>query len=680
MSEGNRLGDAVSPYLLQHKDNPVHWREWSAEALDEARRRDCPILLSVGYAACHWCHVMAHESFEDEGVAAVMNRLFVAVKVDREERPDIDHLYMSALHALGEQGGWPMTMFLTPDGRPFFGGTYFPKDPRYGRPGFVQVMEAIDKAWQTRRDEIDKSAGTIAGHLQGAIGQSAGEGDAMQGDVARLDLRAAAARIGQMIDPVRGAMKGAPKFPNAPFMEVLARSAFEAGDEGHRAAFLKTMRALCDGGIYDHLGGGLHRYSTDDRWLVPHFEKMLYDNAQFLRHLGWAFRATGEPLFRRRIEETVGWLEREMRLSGGGFSASLDADSLDEHGHPEEGAFYVWRQAEVAALLGDEAAPFGRAYDVSPGGNWEGKTILHRLHPGARSDDPDFAEARATMLQARESRARPGRDDKVLADWNGLTIRALCEVSSILGDDRPLQMAQDAFAFVMEAMVVDGRLRHAARDGRTAGLALASDYGALLSAAAALFSVTLDPAFLARGQWLADELQRWHGDGEGGHTLNAADSADVLFRLRGDQDEAVPSATALVIEGLAMLGQASGQIRITEAAERAAERAAGRIGDAVAGHPGIVAAAGRLRRGSELAIFGAEGEDARDAMRRAALAGVDLDRLDLLAASPDDLPPQLAIAGIRPERLPAALLCEARVCRAPVFSAQDLAGLLGRGT
>lgn len=676
----NQLGDAVSPYLLQHEHNPVDWRQWSGEVLDEARARDCPILLSVGYAACHWCHVMAHESFEDEAVAGVMNRLFVNVKVDREERPDIDHLYMSALHAMGEQGGWPMTMFLTPDGRPFFGGTYFPKEPRYGRPGFVQVMEAIAKAWAERREEIEKSAGTIAGHLQSVIGGTLEAGAQSSGTLATLDLAGAAARIGGLIDPARGGMKGAPKFPNAPFMEVIARSAFETGEEAHLGAFLRTTRALAEGGIYDHLGGGLHRYSTDDRWLVPHFEKMLYDNAQFLRHLCWAFRATGDDLFRRRIEETVGWLDREMRLEGGGLAASLDADSLDTHGHAEEGAFYVWREAEVDALLGAEAGTFKRVYDVSAAGNWEGKTILHRLHPGARSDDPAFAEAREKLLDARETRSRPGRDEKVLADWNGLAIRALCEVAQTLGDGRALEMAKGAFAFVMGEMVVDGRLRHAARDGRTAGLALSSDYGALMSAAAALFAATLESDHLDRGLWLADELERWHADGEGGHTLNAKDSADVLFRLRGDQDEAVPSATSLVIEGLALLGQAGGNLAVTEAAERAAERAAGRIGDNVFGHPGIVAAARRLVRGSELAIFGGEGEAAREAMRATARRVVDLDRLDLLAASPDDLPPELAIAGIRPERLPAALLCEARVCRAPVFSAEDLAGLLSRST
>ncbi|MBO0903223.1 thioredoxin domain-containing protein [Jiella sonneratiae] len=673
----NQLGDAVSPYLLQHRDNPVDWREWSPAALAEAKARDCPILLSVGYAACHWCHVMAHESFEDADVAAVMNRLFVNVKVDREERPDVDHLYMTALHALGEQGGWPMTMFLTPEGRPFFGGTYFPKAPRYGRPGFVQVMEAIARAWAERRDEIETSAGTIADHIRNAVGEAAPAGAAA--GLEPLDLAAAAGRIASMLDPARGGMKGAPKFPNAPFMEIVARSAFETGDEARLGGFLRTTQALSSGGIYDHLGGGLHRYSTDERWLVPHFEKMLYDNAQFLRHLTWAFRATGDDLYRRRVDETVGWLEREMRLDGGGFSASLDADSLDADGHPEEGAFYVWRETEVDALLGPAAPAFKRAYDVTAAGNWEGRSILHRLHPGARSDDGDFAAEKATLLAAREDRARPGRDDKVLADWNGLAIRALCDVHHAFGDYRALAMAEKAFDFVLTQMVTDGRLRHAARDGRTAGLALASDFGALLSAAAALFAATDKPAHLDRGQWLADELERWHGDGEGGHTLNAVDSADVLFRLRGDQDEAVPSATSLVVEGLASFGQASGRIAATEAAERAAERAAARIGDRAAGHPGIVAAARRLQRGAELAVFGTAGDPAFEALRAAAIASVDLDRLDFFAASPNVLPAELSIAATEPARLPAAFLCEGRVCRAPVYEPEALLDLLRRG-
>ncbi|MEX6506113.1 thioredoxin domain-containing protein [Jiella sp. M17.18] len=673
-TQGNRLGDAVSPYLQQHRDNPVHWREWSDAALAEAKALDRPILLSVGYAACHWCHVMAHESFEDEAVAAVMNRLYVNVKVDREERPDVDHLYMTALHALGEQGGWPMTMFLTPEGKPFFGGTYFPKEPRFGRPGFVQVLEAVAKAWAERRNEIAGSAGTIADRLSEFLSRSAAAGP-----LSVFDVAPAAARIGQMMDPVRGGMRGAPKFPNAPYMEILARSAFETGSTEPRDAFLKTVRSLCCGGIYDHLGGGLHRYSTDDRWLVPHFEKMLYDNAQFLRHLTWAWRMTGEPLFKARIGETIDWLEREMLVKGGGFAASLDADSLDASGHAEEGAYYVWTEAEVDAALGDAAAGFKRVYDVTAGGNWEGKSILHRLHPGARSTDPAFADERAALLELRRRRAAPGRDDKVLADWNGMTIRALAEVSVALDHPKALDLARTAFGFVMDEMVVDGRLRHAARAGRTAGLALSSDYGALIQAAVALFSATLDDAFRQKAFWLAGELKRWHADGDGGHFLNASDSGDVIMRLRGDQDEAVPSGSAQVVEGLAMLAQASGSIAVAEEAEAAAELAAGRVGTGAAGFPGLIAATGRLRRGSELGLIGRAGEGPFQAMRAVARASVDLDRLDLAAASPGDLPQDLPLASVHPTRLPAAFVCECRVCRAPVTDPDALAGLLRKG-
>ncbi|HDZ74168.1 MAG TPA: thioredoxin domain-containing protein [Aurantimonas coralicida] len=667
----NRLGDAVSPYLLQHRDNPVDWREWSDATLAEARALDRPILLSVGYAACHWCHVMAHESFEDEGVAAAMNRDFVNVKVDREERPDIDHLYMTALQAMGEQGGWPMTMFLTPDGQPFFGGTYFPKDARYGRPGFTQVLEAIAKAWREKRADLTTSAGAISGRLSEFLSRSAAPGP-----LADLDLAGPAERIGQMIDPAQGGLRGAPKFPNAPFMEILARSAFETGSPKHRQAFLKTIRALSLGGIYDHLGGGLHRYSTDDRWLVPHFEKMLYDNAQFLRHLGWAYRMTGDDLFRSRIDETIGWLQREMRVDGGGLAASLDADSPNADGHSEEGAFYVWSAGQIEGLLGDRAAPFKAAFDVGETGNWEGHSILHRLHPGATSSDPDFAAERRMLLEKRADRPRPGRDDKVLADWNGLMIRALAEIGSALGNDDALALARDAFDFVVQDMIVDGRLRHAARAGRTTGLALSSDYGALIQAAVALFAATLDARYLDRARWFADELERWHTDGDGGHYLNASDASDVMIRLRGDQDDAIPGGTALVIEGLAMLAQASGAIEIGERAERAALLAAGRIGQGAAGFPGIVAATGRLRRGSELCVIGTPDDPGFPEMLAKAHQSVDLDRLDLVLADPDRLPEQLPTAAMRPLRRPAAYLCEGRVCRPPVYDDAALAKAL----
>ena len=670
---GNQLTDAVSPYLLQHKDNPVHWRQWGDAAFAEARERNRPILLSIGYAACHWCHVMAHESFEDEAVASVMNRLFVNVKVDREERPDVDQFYMTALQAMGEQGGWPMTMVLTPDGEPFFGGTYFPKEPRYGRPGFVQVMEALSKAWGERRGEIEESAGLISGRLKTFLAASA-----EPGPLEALSLPPASARIAQMMDPDAGGMKGAPKFPNAPYLEILARSGFHHGEAGHRDAFLKTLTALCLGGIYDHVGGGLARYSTDDRWLVPHFEKKLYDNAQFLQHLAWGYRTSGEALFRRRIDETARWLEREMVVAGGGLAASLDADSPDASGHMEEGAFYVWTKREIEAALGERAEAFAHAYEVSETGNWEGKSILHRLHEGAEGSDAAFVEEKATLLDARARRARPGRDDKVLADWNGLAIRGLTEAYRASGNETALRLAEDAFRYVEREMIVEDRLRHAARDGRTAGLALSSDYGALISAAVTLFAATLKPEYLTRAEWLAEALEAWHGDGDGGHFLNASDATDVPARLRGDQDEAVPSGTGFVIAGLSLLAQASGRIEHKERAERAACLAAGRIGESATAFPGIVAAAERLTRGSELALLGWRSNPGFVAMERLMAQTVDLDRLDILTNDPALLPETNPIAGAKPSKTPAAFFCTGQVCRAPVFAPDALADLLAR--
>lgn len=674
MTQGNQLGEAISPYLLQHRDNPVHWRQWSAEALAEAKAEDKPILLSIGYAACHWCHVMAHESFENEAVAEVMNRLFVNIKVDREERPDIDHLYMTALQAMGEQGGWPMTMFLTPDGEPFYGGTYYPPEASHGRPGFAQLLEAVRNAWDTKREGLLRSASQMRTHLSGFLSASA-----EAADLPPEALSEAAGRIAGMIDSQLGGMRGAPKFPNAPYLELLARSGFPNGPKAHRDGFLLTLRALCEGGIFDHAGGGLHRYSTDARWLVPHFEKMLYDQAQFLRHLVWGWRATGDDLFRRRALETVAFLDREMRVEGGGLAASLDADSADEHGHMEEGAFYVWREAEIdEALRGlPDIERFKRAYNVAPSGNWEGKTILERLGGSGEATPEEFGEARIRLFQARAGRPRPGRDDKVLADWNGLAIRALAEVGAAFHDADALRLARDSFSFVTTRMMRDGRLFHAEREGRLSGPALASDYGAMIAAAAALFAATLDARFLAEGQTLADALERWHGDGEGGHFMTASDAGDVFLRPRGDPDDAVAGATALVVEGLALLAQVAGDEALRQRAERAARLAQGRIGASGMAFPGLLAGFDRLARGSELALFGFRSNPGFEAMEEAVRRSVDLNRVDLVLNDPDLLPETLALSALRPERYPAVTLCRNQTCYPPVFDETALASLLG---
>src|SRR5437764_1254777 len=402
----NRLAHETSPYLLQHKHNPVDWWPWGPAALAEAKAANKPILLSIGYAACHWCHVMAHESFEDDATAKVMNELFVNIKVDREERPDIDQIYMSALHLLGERGGWPLTMFLNPAGEPFWGGTYFPKDARFGRPAFVDLLRHVAHLFRDDPNSIEQNRSA----LMAKLAESARPAGRVVIGAAELDR--SAAQLGGLIDPVHGGTRGAPKFPQPMLLEFLWRAGERSGEARYFGAVELTLERICQGGIYDHLGGGFSRYSVDERWLVPHFEKMLYDNAQLLELLAVAHAATGLPLYRERAAETVGWLVREMTTSQGAFSASLDADS-----EGEEGKFYVWSRAELEQVLGPDAAAFAAEYDVTIEGNFEGHNILNRLKHLPRSmDDPEGASAdpdhlpvlRGKLLKERDKRIRPG--------------------------------------------------------------------------------------------------------------------------------------------------------------------------------------------------------------------------------------------------------------------------------
>src|SRR5580658_1960554 len=446
----NRLAGETSPYLLQHQHNPVDWWPWGPGALAEAKRSGKPILLSVGYAACHWCHVMAHESFEDDATARLMNELFVNIKVDREERPDIDQIYMAALHHLGEHGGWPLTMFLTPDGEPLWGGTYFPNSSRYGKPAFVDVLQEIARLFRDEPQKIEQNRVALMERLTAAA-HPAGAAT-----IGRVELDNAARQLGGIIDPVNGGTRGAPKFPQAALFELLWRGGLRTGEARYFAAVDISLHHICEGGIYDHLGGGFARYSVDERWLVPHFEKMLYDNAQLLELLAIAHRRSGTILYRQRAEQTVAWLTREMTTGEGAFSASLDADS-----EGEEGKFYVWSYAEVLNALGTEDGEFfARHYDVTPQGNFEGHNILNRLRPLPRSSDDDarLAALRAKLLVVRATRVRPGLDDKVLADWNGLMIAALANASLMFAEPSWLEMAKRAFAFIARAMTRGDRL------------------------------------------------------------------------------------------------------------------------------------------------------------------------------------------------------------------------------
>ena len=422
----NRLSEASSPYLLQHKHNPVDWWSWGPEALAEAKASNRPILLSVGYAACHWCHVMAHESFEDETTAQVMNELFVNIKVDREERPDIDQIYMTALHLLGEQGGWPLTMFLTPQAEPVWGGTYFPKDARFGRPAFVDVLREVARLFREEPSRIEQNRAALLSRLADKarpVGRVT---------IGVKELNAAAMQAGNMFDSINGGLRGAPKFPQPAILEMLWRAGLRTNDVRFFETVEHTLERMCEGGIYDHLGGGFSRYSVDEKWLVPHFEKMLYDNAQLLELLALAWQHKGNALFAQRARETVAWLKREMTTGEGAFSASLDADS-----EGEEGKFYVWSKSEIIDLLGsDNGEFFAGHYDVTDAGNFEGHNIMNRLKnvPRSEADETRLSALRATLLRARSGRVRPELDDKVLADWNGLMIAALVNASIILDE------------------------------------------------------------------------------------------------------------------------------------------------------------------------------------------------------------------------------------------------------
>ncbi len=595
----NLLGREASPYLLQHKDNPVHWHPWGPAALAEAQSANKPILLSVGYAACHWCHVMAHESFENPEIAAVMNELFVNIKVDREERPDIDQIYMQALHATGEQGGWPLTMFLTPEGHPIWGGTYFPPAARYGRPGFADVLRVVARIFREEPDTIQNNAGALMSHL---AAKPAGTAIALD----RPLLDQAASRLLQFMDPDRGGTRGAPKFPQASLLDFLWRSAERTGDGQLRDIVSLTLDNICRGGITDHIGGGFARYSVDDRWLVPHFEKMLYDNAQLLELLTSAWLATHNPLFQSSVAATVGWLDREMAQPGGAFAASLDADS---EGH--EGRFYVWTPDEVIAVLGDgEGARFCAAYDITPAGNWDGVSIPNRLH--ADGPAPEFTKARAKLLTARGRRVRPATDDKILADWNGLTIAALAFAGSTF--DRPewIASASRAYSFVDQTMTSGGRLAHAWRDGKSVA-GLATDYAAMIKAALALHTATLDRAWVDRAEQLARTVRAHHWDDERpGYFLSADDAQALIVRPRSTTDEATPSATSVMASNLIHLWRLTGDDAYRRDADAIFASASETIGANLFAATGLLSALDFRLRATDVVIVSPPGASPAD--------------------------------------------------------------------
>jgi uncharacterized protein len=660
----NRLAQETSPYLLQHKDNPVDWWAWGPDALTEAKRSGKPILLSVGYAACHWCHVMAHESFENDATARVMNELFVNIKVDREERPDIDQIYMAALHHLGEQGGWPLTMFLTSDGEPIWGGTYFPPTSRYGRPGFVDMLHEVARMFREEPEKIEQNRAALMERLAGAARKPG------RLTIGAAELDNAAQQLGSIIDPVNGGTRGAPKFPQAALFELLWRAGLRTGEARYFGAVDITLHHICEGGIYDHLGGGFARYSVDERWLVPHFEKMLYDNAQLLELLATAYARLGKPLYRQRAQETVDWLAREMTTGEGAFSASLDADS-----EGEEGKFYVWSHNAVIKELGaEDGAFFARHYDVTPEGNFEGHNILNRLKPIARSDEDErrLAPLRAKLFVARAPRVRPGLDDKVLADWNGLMIAALANASQIFGEPSWLAMAERAFAFIAGAMARGDRLGHSWRAGKLKFPGLASDFAAMIRAGLALHEATGQQSYLQQALSWQRALDRDHADAKTGtYYLTAADAEGLVVRPASTADEATPNHNAVAAQNLIRLSLFTGDDLWRDKADRLIAAIAPAAVDNLYMHMALFNAIDLRLRAAEIVVTG-EGARA-DELLAAARSIPALDRIVLHARAADALPPaHPARAQLQASPQPQAFVCIAETCSLPVTDANGL--------
>ncbi len=572
----NRLAQETSPYLKQHKDNPVDWYPWGEEAFARAREEDRPILLSVGYAACHWCHVMAHESFEDPSTAEVMNRLFVNVKVDREERPDVDAVYMEAVQAMTGHGGWPMTVWLTPDGRPFYGGTYFPKRARMGMPAFADLCEGLAQAWRERREELLAQAGRVTDVLAQTGAFTAGDRPLPGPDL----LEGAAAQLSARFDSQWGGFGAAPKFPQPDLYELLLRVHARTGETAPLAMVTTSLDAMASGGIYDHLGGGFHRYAVDRVWLVPHFEKMLYDQALLARVYLHAWQVTGEARYLQVASETIDYVRRDLRHPDGGFFSSEDADS-----EGVEGRFYVWSRAEVEEVLGDAAAALAAAewYGVSASGNFEGANILHRPVRGDLVRPAEIEAARQALLHRREGRIRPGLDDKVLTEWNGLFLATLAEAGAATGRADWLADARAGAEFLLGALRRDdGRWLRSWPGGRARHLAFAADHAALVNAFTRLAEATGEARWVAEARATADALLELFWDGEAGGLFTTGHDAERLItRAKDVLDNVVPSANGAAAVALVRLAALTGEERYRERAEDVIRM----VADAASRHP-----------------------------------------------------------------------------------------------
>ena len=678
----NRLQHETSPYLLQHKDNPVDWYPWGEEALTRSRQEDKPMLVSIGYSACHWCHVMEHESFEDPETAAVMNEHFVNIKVDREERPDVDSLYMTAVQAMTGHGGWPLNVFLMPDGTPFYGGTYWPPEDRHGMPAFRRVIEAVAETYTTQREQIEEQGERVRAVLQAAMSAQADEGEIED----RL-ITEAVELLESRFDREWGGFGGAPKFPQASVLDFLLRA-----DRAHPSARAKnmittTLDKMAAGGMYDQIGGGFHRYAVDQIWLVPHFEKMLYDNAQLARAYLDGFRAYRTPRYREVVEETLDYVLREMTSPEGGFFATQDADS-----EGEEGKFYVWTPEELVEVLGPERARVvGTSYGVEPGGNFEGKSILHTpfteeetaraLGIGIEELRSEVAVAKPQLLEARSRRVWPGRDDKVLASWNGMMLRAFAEASRTLDRADYREAAVKCADFILGPLSQDGRLFHAFKDGRARIPGFLEDYANVADGFVALYEATFDLRWLREAIRLSEAMVEEFGADDGVSLYDTSSRHEALVaRPRDLQDGATPSGTSVAAGILLKLGR---MVERPEWEQRAGAILAG-MAQAMNNQPlgygrHLSNAVAYLAPAREIAIAAERGD-----LTGEALARVPYERFEphamvaLVDEASSELMPWLADRPMRGGQA-TAYLCERFTCLPPVTTPKDLRKLLETG-
>ena len=677
----NRLIDETSPYLIQHAHNPVDWYPWGEEAFQKAKNENRPILLSIGYSACHWCHVMERESFENDTIAGLMNALFVNIKVDREERPDLDEIYMNAVQMLTGRGGWPMTVFLTPEGKPFYGGTYFPPEDRYGVPGFPKILQGVANAYREKPQDVERSVEQILAALQ-RMSLSTESQQPFSPDI----IGQSAEQLAQAYDTDHGGLGKAPKFPNVGVYELFLRHYHHSKGSRFLEMVTHTLTKMAQGGIYDHLGGGFHRYSVDEKWLVPHFEKMLYDNAQLVRIYAQVYSVTGEPLFKQVVEETMSYLMREMLHTEGGFYSTQDADS-----EGEEGKFFVWTEEEISQILGEEASEiFCRIYDVSEEGNFEEKNILHPIltleqasklfRRDLREIESLVADAKAKLFQEREKRIKPFRDEKILTSWNGLMLSGLAEAIKIARQPAYLDVANRTVDFIFTKLFRDGRLLHTYKSGTGKILGYLDDYAFLAAGLLDLFEATLNRAHLDRAVELAEiMLHEFWDEAGGGFFYTGRSHERLIAQSKPIFDGSIPSGNAVATQVLLRLYHYTGKEDSLTCAERVLRAYYKAMENQPFGFAHMLAALDfYLQKPKEVVLVG-DKKDPETAELLTKIHSLYLPNMTLQLASPDDSLEKVSslLAGKKQfDGKPTVYVCHNFTCSRPVVEWDELKPLL----